>query len=258
MADEFAQNVKGIIEAADAIVSTDKLLPIAVKNGTDWQPLEVDNTSGGLNVNVVNTSVPVSGTVTVTQATGTNLHAVIDSGAVTVSQATGSNLHTVIDSGSVTVSATDLDIRNLTPAQDEVKIGDGTNTLVVNGDGSINVVAASNSSNSAYVYGTVNLVKDTIGTVVTRTPPTVSEYYSGIQMSGAGQCEWEVKFGTTGSEATIMKFWTTPSHPTEYFDLPDYLTVATTQTLLVRATNREKSASPNSDFSGFATLVRKA
>ena len=62
----------------------------------------------------------VSGSTTaVTQATGTNLHAVVDSGAITATvsgtptiantsfaatQATGSNLHTVTDSGSVTAA----------------------------------------------------------------------------------------------------------------------------------------------------------
>lgn len=39
------------------------------------------------------------------------------------------------------VIATDLDIRNLTPTQDKVSIGDGTDTLGVNADGSINVNA---------------------------------------------------------------------------------------------------------------------
>ncbi len=43
--------------------------------------------------------------------------------------------------GAVTVSATDLDIRDLSASQDNVAISDGTDTLAVNGDGSINVVA---------------------------------------------------------------------------------------------------------------------
>ena len=44
-------------------------------------------------------------TTAVTQATGTNLHAVLDTGSTTaVTQATGTNLHTVVDSGAVTVS----------------------------------------------------------------------------------------------------------------------------------------------------------
>ena len=40
----------------------------------------------------------------------------------------------------VVVSATDLDIRDLSAAQDNVAISDGTDTLAVNGDGSINSV----------------------------------------------------------------------------------------------------------------------
>ena len=44
--------------------------------------------------------------VTATQATGTNLHTVVDSGSITAMQATGTNLHTVVDSGAVTVSGT--------------------------------------------------------------------------------------------------------------------------------------------------------
>lgn len=45
----------------------------------------------------------------------------------------------------VTVTATDLDIRDLSHTQDSVKIGDGTDFLAVNNDGSINaVVSATN------------------------------------------------------------------------------------------------------------------
>ena len=42
----------------------------------------------------------------------------------------------------ITVSATDLDIRDLTHASDSVKIGDGTDFLAINTDGSINVVVS--------------------------------------------------------------------------------------------------------------------
>lgn len=48
---------------------------------------------------------PISGSVTVVQPTGTNLHTVVDSGSITVTQATGTNLHTVVDSGSITANA---------------------------------------------------------------------------------------------------------------------------------------------------------
>lgn len=41
----------------------------------------------------------------------------------------------------ISVSATDLDIRDLSAAQDNVAISDGTDTLAINADGSINVVS---------------------------------------------------------------------------------------------------------------------
>lgn len=48
-------------------------------------------------------------------------------------------------SGSVTVTATDLDIRDLDATQDNIAISDGTDTLAINADGSINsVVTATN------------------------------------------------------------------------------------------------------------------
>lgn len=45
-----------------------------------------------------------------------------------------------VSGSSVTVTATDLDIRDLTHVTDSVKIGDGTDFLAVNNDGSINSV----------------------------------------------------------------------------------------------------------------------
>lgn len=42
----------------------------------------------------------------------------------------------------VVVTATDLDIRDLTHVSDSIKIGDGTDFLAVNGDGSINAVVS--------------------------------------------------------------------------------------------------------------------
>ena len=159
--------------------------------------------------------------------------------------------------GSVTVTATSLDIRPIDYATDDIAIMGATgNQLAVNADGSINVVAATSSPDSVYVYGSVTLVKDTIGTVVT-TAPGATQYFSAVMVSGAGLCEWILQFGTTGAEATIMSFWTTPASPTYYVDLPDYIEVTATETIRVRATNREKGGSTGSDFTGHATLIRK-
>jgi len=44
-----------------------------------------------------------------------------------------------VSGSSVTVSATDLDIRNLSHTQDSIKIGDGTDFIAINADGSLNI-----------------------------------------------------------------------------------------------------------------------
>jgi hypothetical protein len=49
-----------------------------------------------------------------------------------------------VSGSSVTVTATNLDIRDLSHSQDSVKIGDGTDFLAINGDGSINVIVSDN------------------------------------------------------------------------------------------------------------------
>lgn len=48
-----------------------------------------------------------------------------------------------LSNASIAVTATDLDIRDLTHVSDSVKIGDGTDFLAVNADGSINISAIS-------------------------------------------------------------------------------------------------------------------
>ena len=54
---------------------------------------------------------------------------------------------------SVTVVASDLDVRDLTHVSDSVKIGDGTDLLAVNGDGSINVVVQATAATPVLDYG---------------------------------------------------------------------------------------------------------
>lgn len=237
------------------VVRDDTLTTLADADG-DYVQMRVDST-GALWVHFTNTTIAVTATDLdirdLTQATdsvaigdGTTL--------VTVNADNGLEVHV---NNTVTVTATDLDIRDLSATQDNVAISDGTNTLVVNGDGSINVNASIGATDSAYTAGSATLVKDTIATVVTRSPGA-DEQYAGVMVSGAGYCEWQLEFGTTGGEAVILKWWTTPSHPTEYVDLPDYLTVSSGETIRIRGTNREKAASPASDFTGYASLIRKA
>lgn len=66
----------------------------------------------------------------------------------------GTDLLAVNADGSINavVSATDLDVRDLTHASDSVKVGDGTDLLAVNADGSINAVNVTPSLDVQYAH----------------------------------------------------------------------------------------------------------
>jgi len=248
MADDFGQRIEGLHAQGDTPIATDNHIAVfALDSSGDYDYLNLD-ASGALRVSATDIDIRdlTQATDSVAIGDGTTL--------VTVNADNGLEVHV---NNTLTVQATDFDIRDLTHVSDSIKIGDGTDFLAIESDGSINVNANIGATDSVYDYGSANLVKDTETTVVTESP-SVDTLYAGVMVSGAGYCEWAVKFGTTSSEAIILKFWTTPSNPTYYVDLPDYLTVSSGETILVTGTNREKGASPSSDFTGHASLINKA
>lgn len=73
---------------------------------------------------------PVSGTVTATQATGTNLHVVTDATSTTIAtQATGTNLHTVTDTGSTTAVTGNVTVVQPTGTNLHTVIDSGTTVV---------------------------------------------------------------------------------------------------------------------------------
>lgn len=103
--------------------------------GTDGT--QIGHVSDALKVNFSNTSLAVTATdldirnlVFADDKVDVSGSSVSISGTVAVTQSTSPWV----------VSATDLDIRDLTHASDSVKIGDGTDFLAINNDGSINAV----------------------------------------------------------------------------------------------------------------------
>ena len=105
---------------------------ISIVNGTNTLTLD---TNGAIKVASVGGTVTVVGTVTVTNT-------VPVSGTVSLSAGT-----------TVTVTATNLSIRPLAVGTDSVSIGQGTNTLVVGTNGSINVNTTPSLSGLVCAYG---------------------------------------------------------------------------------------------------------
>lgn len=137
------------------IASDQSAITVAQSTAANFNATVVQSSGINLHVNVDNfpATQPVSGTVTVTQATGTNLHTVVDSGSITVTQATGTNLHAVIDSGTLTAVTA---ITNALPA--------GTNLLGKVGIDQTTVGTTNGVSIAQLGTGTINTGNGTSGT----------------------------------------------------------------------------------------------
>ena len=233
MADEFGQRIQGLHQKGDTIVSTDRHPGIFGKTNAVtplYEYLKIDSATGNLLTTISNTAFGV--TTNYEYADGTAYNGG-DIGAYTLAVRKDADAALVADGQYGPLQTDELGFLKVS--------------------GTINVT----QSNSAYIYNSVTLVKDIMNIVVTETP-AATEYIEAVMVSGAGYCEWQLEYGLIASPIVIMKWWTTPSHPTEYIDLPDYLEVTTLQKVRVQGTNREKAASTNSDFTGHATLIRKA
>jgi len=103
-------------------------------------------TGGALVVDSSATNTTVTGTVTATQGTGTNLHVVTDAtSTTTVTQATGTNLHAVLDATSTT-AVTQATGTNLHAVTDSTSL---TNTVLGLGSGTLAVVGSASDGTTA-------------------------------------------------------------------------------------------------------------
>lgn len=121
---------------------------------------DVNIADGGNSITVDDggVSLTVDGTVAATQSGAWTIDSITN--AVTIQDGGGSITvdGTVGISGSVVVTATDLDVRDLTHVSDSVKIGDGTDFLAINADGSVNVQSVPGG------YSSWKVTAETVGT----------------------------------------------------------------------------------------------
>jgi hypothetical protein len=149
--------------------------------------------------------------------------------------------------GSVTVTATDLDIRNLSATQDNVAISDGTDTLAVNADGSINVNVV-----TAAAGDSINDYKDAAAiaagasdnhdyTVTAGKTLTLKQIESSA--SGKAKMVLSVETGVgTNTFTTIAAQFNSPATPDMSLILNAPITVAAGVRVRVTMTNRDLSA----------------
>lgn len=244
------QFIEGLYKDGDAVSADDQHIAVFAKDGSGNYTYLNMGDNGGLKVDIVDAS-GITITVDIDQyvdgytitsgekgivamgSDGTNLFFLAtDSSGVLAIQDNGS---------SITVDASNLDIRDLTHVSDSVKVGDGTDFLAINGDGSINVVS-SGMSVQDFTYGTQAVAKSASATVVSYTPGSTKNVTS-VEVGALGYARWEIKYGTTSSETTKIMKWTTPSNPSLVVDLSK-VELLSTETILVVGYN-ENNATGN-------------
>lgn len=136
------------------------------------------------------------------------------------------------------VTATDLDIRNLSHAQDSIKVGDGTDFLAINTDGSINVVISDlTPGTSVNDYATGAAIAAGADSVHTYTS-TGNFNLTQIEASATGKMKVVVQV----NGATKFVGFNSTANPNVSFMLSQPALATNTQTIVVTITNKEVSA----------------
>ena len=187
-------------------------------------------------------SITVDGTVAATQSGTWNIGTVASITA-DVNIADGGN--------SITVDAVDLDIRDLTHVSDSVKVGDGTDLLAVNADGSINVVVQSATVLTGEVHdydvgsAIASDTADNHDYTVTGAGTLSTFILKSVIVSGSGNVKFEIQTGPVAGLATVaVGFLTGRQGDTKqvFFDPPVEVPVTSTGTVRIIRTNRQGSA----------------
>lgn len=146
--------------------------------------------------------------------------------------------------GSLTVDAVDLDIRDLVHATDSVSIGDGTDILGINTDGSINVVVVEDPGTEIVNYNTAAAVASAATSNHDYTTLAASKLFQ-VFASASGRLKIEVQIETgaaTGVFNTIAVGFNSTANPNINLHLAKYAPVSSGARIRVIRTNGDNQS----------------
>lgn len=261
--DAIDLDIRDLVFATDSVdvsgseVSLDAATLAALENTT----VTVDNAAGAAAVNIqdggnsitvdavdldirdlafATDSVDVSGSeVSLDAATLAALE------SITVQNGAGAAAVNIQDGGnSITVDATDLDIRDLTHVSDSIKIGDGTDFLAVNTDGSLNVVIQEDVGTEIVAYNTAAAVAAGATSNHDQVFASASKLYQ-ILASASGKMKIEVQVETgsaTGVFNTRAVAFNSTASPNIDISLAKYAEIPLGARVRIIRTNKDNQA----------------
>jgi len=209
---------------------------VKVGDGTDFLAV---NTDGSINAVVTATDLDIRDLDSASDSVSAVQSGTWDIGTVTTI------------TNAVTVTATNLDIRDLTHATDSVKVGDGTDFLAVNTDGSINVVVAAGSAGTPILVTSAASLASAASGNHDYTASGGAFKPSKVQVSSESIATFEILTGPTGTLVSRGVIRTSVEHPTELFVFPDGFSIADTEIVrVIRTNDSNKTKTVNSSISG--------
>lgn len=165
--------------------------------------------------------------------------------SITVQNGSGAAAVNIQDGGnSITVDATDLDIRNLSATQDNVAISDGTDTLAINTDGSINVVVQEDVGTEIVDYNTASAIAAGASSDHDLVFASASKLFQ-VLASASGKLKIEVQI-ETGSATNIFNTkvvaFNSTANPNIEITLAKYAAIPAGARVKVIRTNKDNQA----------------
>lgn len=145
---------------------------------------------------------------------------------------------------SITVVATDLDIRDLSHTQDSVKIGDGTDFLAINSDGSINVIQQEDLGTEVVDFNTAAALASAATSNHDLVFATASKLYQ-VLASASGKLKIEVQVETgaaTGVFVTKAVAFNSTATPNIDINLSKYAAIPLGAKVRIIRTNKDNQS----------------
>lgn len=165
--------------------------------------------------------------------------------SITVQNAAGASAVNIQDGGnSITVDATDLDIRDVTHVSDSIKIGDGTDLLAVNSDGSINVVVQEDVGTEIVDFDSAPAIASGVSSNHDQVFASASKLFS-VLASASGKLKIEVQIETgsaTGIFNTVIVGFNSTANPNIELPLAKYAAIPAGARVRVIRTNKDNQS----------------
>lgn len=241
------------VDASGSTVALDAptlaaLESITVQNGAGAAAVNIQDGGNSITVDAADLDIrdldSAQDSVEVLQATHDNLNANANLQVGDADVANGNPVPVSDAGGSLTVDANNLDIRDLTHASDSVKIGDGTDFLAVNTDGSINVVPIEDPGTEIVDYDTTATVAAGASDNHDWTSAAASKLFQ-VLASASGKLKIEVQVETAAASNTfntIFVGFNSTANPNIQMTLSKYRVVPNGARVRVIRTNNDNQA----------------